>query len=469
MGFWLLPGYPWLRSALVVGAIGIGVAVGSPAAAATSLELYEQGDIAGARSTFAQELAQAEAGGDRASLWQQRMFGGWLEESLGNPRRSLEHSNAALAVALALSDEFRVGRSLAWLGWSYASLGLYELSLAFFDRAIEVGAPGDEIRHVAVWGLATQEKGWVLARLGRLAEGRRLLERTTDFARRNGIDTGVAEGGAHLAEIALLEGRLGSAEQLAGEALRAAERCACRPANTARAWVVVARAALARAALDARFAGEAREKAQSAVAFAERIGDQRDLAEARLLLARSLPEADVERRLTLARDALNALDASGADLRGRARTELARVLADSGDRELARLYLEAGLEISQRLFRSIDAAYQLSDLAELDFADAQLAQELERRVKAARDARRLGLLPLALDNESALGAALQQEGRPALAREWIERALATLDEVAQDADDEAQRLALASREAELRARLAQVRLALSGPPDAGAP
>jgi tetratricopeptide (TPR) repeat protein len=448
----------------IVATLLVAVLLSAPSAAeAGSFDLYRQGRIDAARAAYRQELSRVEAGGDAAALWAQLMYIGWLEESLGEPRRSLEYSNRALETAVALADSFRIGRSLCWIGWSFASLGLYDLALEFFDRAISLGAPEGRIRHVAVWGLATQEKGWVLARLGRLEEARGLLEETTRFARNRGIDVGVAEGGAHLAEIALLQGQLASAEALADEALRAALRCDCRDANTARAMVVVSRVSLARARVDPKFEGEAREKARAAVEFARRVSDRRNLAEARLVLSRALPPDALERRLSLAEAAVEALSQTGSELRGRAQAELGRVLADAELAELARFYLASGFEISESLFRKVDSAFILTDLADLDWADRDREAELAKRADAARRATAARLLPLALDNQEVLSQELLRLGYALHALRWTEEALETLARLLETTQDHTVQRQLLARRFALSERLAEIHLALSTP------
>ena len=76
--------------------------------------------------------------------------------------------------------------------------------------------------------------------------------------------------------------------------------------------------------------------------FAEQVGDKRNLAEAQLVLSRSLPPDAHEERLALAQSASELLTATEADLRGRAEAELGRVLAEADQHALAHLYLESG-------------------------------------------------------------------------------------------------------------------------------
>ncbi|MCZ6463434.1 MAG: hypothetical protein O7A09_03765 [Proteobacteria bacterium] len=447
-------------------ALAAALAAQGAAAHTSSFDLYKAGEIGPAREAYRRELFDLQQAGDPVAIWSQLMLIGWLEESLGEPKRGLDSSSHALALALEYNDAFMIGRSLCFVGWSFASLGLYELALDFFDRAIRVGTPDGRIAHVAVWGLATQEKGWVLARMGKLRLARALLEQTTDFARRNGIDTGVAEGAAHLAEIARLQGRLDDAEALAGEAVDAALRCDCRDANTARAKVVAAKVALARARYDPSLAETARERGAEAVAFAEEVSDRRNLAEAKLVLSRSLPKRELDERLALVEAAAAALSDTESELRGEAEGELGRVLADAEQGALARLYLERGLRISESLFRVVDSAFLATDLAELEFADGETAAEIARRLEAVATAEASGLHPLALDNQDALSEVLLEEGYALHAEGWTERALATVETLLESAQGSAQKGALLHRKLVLSERLAEIRLRLviPGPP-----
>lgn len=448
----------------------LAVVLASPVAAAdsgSSFELYRAGRSDAARAAAHRELLDVQRRTDPAALWAQLMFMGWLEESLGEPRAALTHANRALEVALGMGDSFRIGRSLCWAGWSNASLGRYELALEIFDRAIQIGAPEGRIRHVAVWGLATQEKGWVLARMGRIDEARRVIGETTDFARRNEILAGVAEGGAHLAELALLTGDLREAEERSDEALRASRRCNCRDANTARALVVEAQVALARARIDPKQQGGAHDKAKAALEFAEGIGDRRNTAAAKLALSRALPAEALEQRLVLVDQALSTLLETGADLRGRAEGDLGRVMAAADYTEMARLYLASGLEVSESLFREVDSAYMLETLASVDASLGNTELAISAWGESAERARAAGAWELALDAEEALSAHLEGAGHLLLATQWTERALETLDGRIENIRDLAQRRALLERRIVLAERMAEIQLALAHPAPAG--
>ena len=418
-----MPPLQWLVPALAILA-----AAPEAAESPTSLDLIRAGraDEARALARTALERARAREGEDPAIVWSHHMHVAWLAEATGDPKSSVEHASRALAIATHLEDPVRTGRSLAWLGWSYTSLGLYELALAVYGRAIELSADGDRIVVPANWGLSTQETGAIYARMGRLDEAAVLIERTTDFARRHGILTGVAEGGAHLARIALARGDVAGAELLAEEALLAAIRCQCAPFNTARARVVVGRVALAKARRNLKFRGEAAEAAHEALEYARSVSDRRHVAEAELLLSYSLPAEDLAGRIELVNSALQYFLEVESEVAGRAQTELGQLFLEHDQHELARLYLESGLEVSEGLFRKLDGAWALASLAELDSLRGHGGASLERWIEASERARIAGARPLLVASLEGLSEELVARGYLRLAADALREASDTL-------------------------------------------
>jgi len=456
------------RSLALAGALATFAASASPPA---PHDLYRRGQVQQAIEQAQSELTAAVGRGQADEIWSHLMYVAWLEESMGQHRAALRHANRALEVAVRSDKPFQVGRSLCWIGWSYTSLGLYELALDVYGRAIEIGTRDGEVEIAAVWGLATQETGALHARQGRLDEAERLLRITTDYARRHGIDVGIAEGGAHLAAIALERGDLDGAEALAEEALAAALRCDCSPFNTSRALVAGARVALARGRLDPRFRGQAIERARSALEHAEKHGDRRHAAEARLVWSRAVDPEDFEQRLELVSEAVELLAGSGNEMRGTAEARLGSLFLENEQTELAETYLRNGFEINRELFRRLDAAYVQADLAELDARRHDTGGSLEKWAEAAAQAQASGALPLLADLQERLHDELDARGFALLALHWGELALASLDELLAMTRAEPERRALQERMLPLADRLAEMRLTFEreAPPGGAAP
>jgi tetratricopeptide (TPR) repeat protein len=430
----------------------------------SSWELYRAGEVSRARAQARRELARSQAQGRPVEIWAHLMHVAWLEESLGEHKAALRYANRALDLASDIGDAFRIGRSLCWIGWSYTSLGLYELALAFYAQAIELATRGDRITIVPVWGLASQETGAILARMGRLTEAAERITETTEFARRRGIDVGVAEGAAHLAAIAIERGDLDRAEALAEEALSASLHCDCSAFNTARALTVVARVAVERAQRNPRFRGDATDKLERAMDHARRYGDRRHIAEGRVLRSRVVDPDDFERRVELVASALELLIAMESELRGTAEAQLGSLFLEAELDELAEGYLRNGLELNRKLFRRLDTAYVLADLAELDAGRSDAERTLSRLGEAAARAEQAGALPLLADTRERLAEELHGLGFTLLSRQWAELALATLEQLLALERDEESRRVLLARKLRLAERVADAELALRRSP-----
>lgn len=426
----------------------------------SSWELYRAGEVSRARELARRELAARQAQGQPVEIWAHLMHVAWLEESVGEHKAALGYANRALDQASEMGDAFRIGRSLCWIGWSYTSLGLYELALSFYARAIELATRGEQVAIVPVWGLASQETGAILARMGRLAEATERITETTEFARRRGIDVGVAEGGAHLAAIAIERGDLGGAESLAEEALSASLRCDCSAFNTARALTLVARVGVERAQRDPSFRGDAIDKVEHAIQYAQRYGDRRHIAVGRLLRSRLVDPDDFERRLELVASALELLTAMESELRGTAEAGLGSLFLERELDELAEGYLRNGLALNQELFRELDAAYVLADLAELDARRGDSERTLSRLGEAAAQAEKAGALPLLADTRERMADELHSLGFALLSQQWAELALETLEQLLALEHDEASRRVLLARKLRLSERVAAAELAL---------
>lgn len=383
------------------------------------LSLYQSGDLSGARSGFESALRLAEKSGNKQARWQALMAIAWFEDELSEHRKAIEHSNAALAIAKELQDSFRIGRSLAWLGWAYAGLGLYEMAEAFYTNAAELGAPGGEIRHVAVWGLATQELGALQCKMGRTGEGRTLLEKTYTYAAENGIDVGVAEGGAHLGEILLSVGQFQDAEKYAKAAVDAAERCNCSPYNLTRARLVLLKIRMERRRDGDRLDADLEQLR----ADCERLKHIRCLAEAKLLQSKRLPPASIEQRTELVTSALESLATAESEIVSEAEIELGRVFLDANNASLAKFYSENGLRVSAEMLRKVDKAYMTRALADVHGASGDVANQIKALEETANAARETQQLPAVLEAETKLAELRSGSGYLLLAYEATTRAI----------------------------------------------
>lgn len=409
------------------------------------------------------DLVTAEATDDRNGIWSHLMHVAWLEESVGLHKQAIHHASRALEVAHELERPFETGRALCWLGWSYTSLGLYPLALELYGEAIDLATQGEQIEQPMVWGLATQETGALYARMGALDQARPLLELTTDYARRHGIDVGVAEGGAHLAAISLEQGDLGTAAALAEEAVIASERCMCSPYNTARARLVQAQVLLERARFDSKLLQSAIDEIESTLAFARSVDDRRHVAEALLLRSRTVPLSRLEERTRLVSEATQMLIEMDSELRGTAEAQLGSLFLESEQEELAELYLRSGLDVSQELFRSLDTAYIQADLGSLDAVSGAKRAALERWEAAATQAHESGALLLALHAETRLSDELYALDYTRLAQVWTESAIVSINTLLERLTDAAAQESLRARQLELSERLAAIRLDTGGP------
>ena len=389
----------------------------------TAFELYKDGEIAKARAEFKAQLRTAEQQNVPANLWRVLMNFAWFENEVSEYEQAIEYSNRALKVATSLNKDLMIGRSLCWLGWSYASLGLYDLALSFYENAVEIGAPDGEIQIVPVWGLATQEIGAIYFKTGDSVGARKKLKETFGFAKRLGIFPGIAEGGAHLAELALVEGSFAEAEDYAIQALEAAKKCGCSPYNISRAKLVQAKVSLERAKHSSELFPAAKQMIEDTIDHCDKSGHLRCRAEAKILLAKCLPNDKIKKRLELLKSAFESLANAKSELRGLAEASLGRMYMENQQLKLAEFYLTNGYRVNKELFRRIDNAYISVDLAKLRGLKGEVKVELERLSEAADRALNAGALLLAAKTQAQLADKLRANGYKTMALDWSKRAL----------------------------------------------
>jgi tetratricopeptide (TPR) repeat protein len=453
------------RAAAACTAIACALLSPTPAASKSSYELYNAGKTREALARAHTELNAALEADEPSQRWRHLMHVAWLEESTGNHKASFDLSKRAWELAIAEENSFRVGRSLCWLGWSVTSMGLYPLALEFYEAAIErAQAAGGRDKLTSVWGLATQEKGAVLARMGDLDAGAALIEETTEFAREHGILVGVAEGSAHLASIALQRGNWPEAIERADESLRAAEDCNCSAYNTNRARLVGARIALERARVDPKIATEAEARIRAALAHAEKVGDRRHVAEAKLLLSRVIDKRDIKARIALIESAAEALHEMKSEIRGNADGKLGALLLETDQLDLAGFHLASGLAVNQDLLRRLDAAYILGDLAELDIRANNPSEYLEKWMESADEAEASGAWPLAAESQEQVAEEMFRLGFWAFSRQWSERALDSLEQMLDGAEGRERRKSLEWRKLALQERIVEIGIELDHSP-----
>ncbi len=389
------------------------------------VDLFLSGQTEEAKKGYEQALIAAEKSGDPATLWNALMAIAWFEHNVGELQQSLEHSNRSLEVASSLGDDFRTGRSLDWIGWSYAAMGLYDLALSFYQNAVELGAPQGEVKIAFVWGLALQEMGGIYLKMGKLDDAKRALEKTYSYAKEHHIGVGIAEGGVYLAEIALLEGDAKTALEYSEQAVRAASDNTV-PVNTARAKIVLAKTLLETSQHQPDRRAKALASARDALAYAEKLHLKPSIAEAKVLLSRALPTENFDERYALVTSALELLVDTKSEFRGTGEAEVGRLFLEKNDSQLADFYLKRGIRVNKQLFRKVDNAYLTVDLANLSALQGSNASELLELSKAAEEAKKLGALPLLLNSADKLSARLFETGYFQLSASWADEALDAL-------------------------------------------
>ncbi len=392
-------------------------------AGVSGFELYRIGSVDEARAAFRAELDRAAMAKDKRMLWHAYMSVAWFEDEVSEHRNAIEHSNKALEIAAELNDPFMIGRSLCWLGWAYAGLGMYDAALAFYTNAAELGAPNGEIVHPHVWGLATQEIGAIKFKMGQTAEAKKYLKQTYTYATEHEIDVGIAEGGAHLAEIALAEGDYSNAEKFSKKAVDAAERCNCSPYNLTRARVVRAKAELERSRFEPTRIAKARDMFNDLLADCEKLEHKRCLAETKLLISKTLPADRFDERYTLVMSAFETLANAESELRGVAEVEAGRLFLETENVRLAELYVKNGIKVDESMLRKTDKAAAALTLAEIEGRLGNEPEKAAQLAEAIKAAKKNVALPLILEAELKLVELLDEQGYDRASLEEIDGAL----------------------------------------------
>lgn len=421
-------------------------------AAPSAVELFAAGKVAEAKEAFADALRNAEkesqehpSRGSERALWEQLIASAWYLDETGEHRQAIEYSNRALEIAAKQDDPFMLGRSLSWLGWAYAQVGLYETSQKFYSEALELAAPKGVPQIIPVWGLSKQELGYLAFKMGDLHTGKKFIGETTSFARDHGVLIGVAEGGVRLAEIALHEGQSGEAVRAATEARDAAEKCGCTPFTLVHAKTELAAIAVEKAMREAAQLPEAEKALKAAEDDAQKFRIKRFTAETQLLRAKLVPAHEFEKRYNLTREAFETLSTMESERRGDAEVAVGKIFLDEANVPLADFYLKHGVEVNDQMLRAVDKAYQIQDIAHVHGMRGDREQVLKKLQESADTALSSGALPAALAAEEQLFRELSQLGYTRRAAKWGKLALLHLDKLIEKESDEHSRGALQRR------------------------
>ena len=367
--------------------------------------LFEQGSVDEARRGFQKNLDEARAMSDnpllfwrdkQTEVWKALFHYAWFLDQTGDFKKSIEMSNEALDIATKQQSEYRIGRTLGWLGHAYAYKGNYTLALEFFDAALEIGKKNGRIVHPMIWGLSTQEKGAILFRMGDVKTAKEIIQETATYARSYGIDGGYAESALHLAEIAVHEGNIGEALRYAKEAEQAAERCRCNPQLYAHAILVQAEVLYEKYKNKLAHDVEVQAAIERAKEAANKLQVTHLIALTKLLESKLIQDPFSTRKEELLNDAFQMLETIHHEDRGRAAIESGRLYLDQHATDLAKYYLQRGFKINEESFRLVDNAYALPSFEELT---RQLGGDEQARLK---------------ELQTALDRALEVKGKPLL-------------------------------------------------------
>lgn len=377
-------------------------------------------------------------------------------ETRADHRASLGYANDALKLARDHASDFETGRSLILIALAMRGLGFYDLAMEFLKQAIAIGAPGGKVKIVPVWGYAAQELGAVHLQKGELDQAAKLIRETYAFAEEHQVTVGIAEGGAHLAEIALRRGDLEEAKKYAETALEAARECNCSVFNTARAMVVAARVRLVESKTNPALRATARSDIENGIRYSTQNGVKRFLAEGKILLSEALPAQEIDRKIELASSAFELLDTQEDELRGSAEAHVGSILMASGRADLADFYMKNGLKVNEELFRKLDNGYILSDIAAQQLLVGQDREAADSLRNAAQAARESESWPLAFKSEQSLADLYTTKGYYGLALKWISLALKSLAHLKELEKDQTRTTLLQQSELALRQQLFDV-------------
>ena len=122
------------------------------------------------------------------------------------------------------------------------------------------------------------------------------------------------------------------------------------------------------------------------------------------------------------------------------------------------------MQINRELFRKLDAAYILGDLAEIDLAANDSTAHLKKWMKSADQAVASGAWPLAAESQERVAEELFRLGFLNLSRHWSEEAAETIERMLEKADDAERRKELQWRKLALNERIVGIEIELDHSP-----
>jgi tetratricopeptide (TPR) repeat protein len=426
------------------------------------LALYQQGKIKEARVKLHQYLEDTLRMKTPSYTWWGYYTLAWFEHEVSEHENALKHSLLAWMAAKKANNPWMLGRILSWIGWSYASMGHYPLAIEFFKKAIEVGAPNGKIKLVGVWGLSTQELGRIYMKQGKLKKARKILTAVYDYAFKRNVGPGISEGGAHLANLNLLEGNLGEAEKYAKASLRAAHfgNRAKRgsPNNLARSLVTYARVLYQKSLVLPSVSGLAEEEILKALEHCKKMHNKRYLAEAKILYSKVLVNSNPAVRMQLVEEALEILKGIKSEVLPMGNLELGKIYLEEKEVDLAKLYLKEGLKISVKQMQVVAQAYIIDEVAVLhginDNMKAQV-RELKKNIIRAKKSR---LIPLLYQSYFKLMKLFESDGYSSLALNWNLKAQTALGTMIKNEKNDELKISLKNKLFELKMLEGEFRL-----------
>jgi len=427
------------------------------------LSLYNDGEVEKAAQTFEQYHKLALSTKDDDAIWDAYSALAWFYHEISDNKKSIGYSLSALQVANRIKDPFQIGRSLSFLGWSYAQLGSYKLAVEFFNKAIKISSDEKTIKLPMVWGLASQELGRLYMRTGKTDKAEELLHATYMYAVKNKVLVGISESGAHLARLELQKGNIGTAEKYALKSVKASKDCNCSANNMARSLIVYARALFEKdLKLPEGESGDdsAENAIQDAIDAAVKTKNRKFIAEGKILLSKTMTDGNPEARLELIDEALDLMKDIGSVDTGSALLEKSIIHLENEDVEMAEALLKEGIKDSAKKFQYVTKAYMTSQAAAISEFKEEPKKQIEILIKLSEKNSEKKLYPLIYENNKKLMNIFIEGGYLKLALASGLHALKAHKVIRKEEKNKAIKEKLIEEEIELKQFLAEVKLEL---------
>ena len=224
-----------------------------------------------------------------------------------------------------------------------------------------------------------------------------------------------------------MQGRFAEASEFAERAVEAAKRCQCSPYNLTRARLVALKSELERAHFAPERASGLTSQLEILQEDCAKLRHRRCVAEVKLLRIQLRRSDEYQRRRELVSEAFEELAERESELRGTAEGELGRVFLQSNQLQLAKFYLQNGVEVSERLLREVDRAHLAGDLATLEGMQGEVRAQVDTLLNVITDAEKSGMLPLVLQKRLELIKVLQTAGYNQAALEQIDSTVSVFE------------------------------------------